>query len=629
MKKFFTFIFLPFFLLPSIFFSAVHKIQTIKPIIEEMLSHHVDHREYTPMIAARSLKIYLHTFDPEGIYFLTNEVSPYLNPTNVDLAQMVQEFYSSTFHHYFQLNKDVVHAIHRARKMRACIKTELLKKKNLEGSFSLQIQEPFTRTHDQLYQLLYTKMQNALIEHAKEKGLSDLDVEEKMKVLQFYEKKARGHEETYLHLGERNKEEISLRILKAIAASLDAHSMYYGDQEAKEIKAHLHKEVCGVGICLSETTSGVSITYVVPCSSAGFLGQPQVGDILLEIDGEEISGLYFHEVLRKLEGKEHSKVLLTLKKPSGSMEKVSLSREKIVLEEDRIHVDYEHFGNGIIGKIVLPSFYDNNQGISLESDLKEAIRDLRSLGSLDGLVLDLRKNAGGFLHQAIKVAGLFSHQGVVVIAKYADDKIEYTRSPDPRFFYDGPIVILTSKASASAAEILAQSLKDEGLAVIVGDENTYGKGSMQYQTVTDPEATKFYKVTVGRYFTMSLQSTQIEGVKTDIHVPTEFAPFTIGEKYLRYALSHETIHAKATIQEELKNILYRYQFRKKTKYEKMLPILKENSAKRLSQDRNFQLFKASLTHKEEASPRQFGCSDLQMKEAVNILKDMIFLSHLS
>jgi carboxyl-terminal processing protease len=257
---------------------------------------------------------------------------------------------------------------------------------------------------------------------------------------------------------------------------------------------------------------------------------------------------------------------------------------------------------------------------------------MKRQGKVYGVVFDMRDNLGGFLSQAVKVSGIFMTSGVVVVSKYAQGEIQYLRNVDPRVYYDGPLVILTSKMSASAAEIVAQALQDYGIGIVVGDPRTYGKGSIQYQTVTDPSAASFFKVTVGRYYTVSGRSTQIEGVQADIHVPTAYAPYNIGERYLEYALKNDQIppayidpltdiqgSSKMWFQ---KNYLPFLQ-KKESQWVQMLPTLKKNSQYRIDHNHNFQLFLKNM----DAGTVDIGMNDLQMQEGVNIIKDMISLSH--
>ncbi|MEI8329470.1 MAG: S41 family peptidase, partial [Chlamydiia bacterium] len=187
-----------------------------------------------------------------------------------------------------------------------------------------------------------------------------------------------------------------------------------------------------------------------------------------------------------------------------------------------------------------------------------------------------------------------------------------------------------------------QALQDYGVAVVVGDERTYGKGTIQYQTVTDQQARNFFKVTVGRYYTVSGRSTQIEGVKADIVVPTDYAPYNIGERYLAYPLKNDQV-APAYIdplydvdpKNKLwfqKNYLPNVQ-KKLSTWTKMMPKLKENSAARLSKNKSFSLFLSKINgNASQDSLVSAGVveeegvvGDLQLEEAVNIVKDMIML----
>ena len=238
----------------------------------------------------------------------------------------------------------------------------------------------------------------------------------------------------------------------------------------------------------------------------------------------------------------------------------------------------------------------------------------------------------------MKVAGLFISSGVVVISKYAEGEIHYLRNLDIRSYFDGPLVVLTSRASASAAEIVAQALQDYGAALIVGDERTYGKGTIQYQTVTDSNAPCFFKVTVGRYYTVSGRSTQIDGVLADILVPTEYSAINIGERFLEFPLKSDRV-ASAYL-DPLTDIDHRNRMwfqqnyipnlqKKLSIWAQMVSRLKNNTEHRLSADKDFKLF---LKAQEEVKAgrsfaltptENWGAEDLQMKESVRILKDMI------
>src|SRR3989338_7451418 len=351
------------------------------------------------------------------------------------------------------------------------------------------------------------------------------------------------------------------------------------------------------------------------------------------------------ELLKK---KDRSEIILGLRRIDPVMEKesffrVSLTKKPIAVKEDRIRSSYELVDGGVVGKITLQSFYENSDGVSSERDIREAIRSFRQAGELKGLVLDLRENSGGFLGQAVRVAGLFLGNGVVVISKYGKGDVHYLRNISGKRFFGGPLVVLTSKMSASASEIVAQALQDYGVALIVGDKHTFGKGSIQYQTVTDSKADMFFKVTVGRYYTPSGKSTQIDGVAADIVVPTHYAPYKIGEKYLEYPLPQDKVQPAfidpLTDLDERARRLFQMRYLPYTQrvvlfWKEHLPTLRQQSVERLSKDPDFQILKqkiASIQIRADSLPPNMVDEpilmsvDLQMKEAVNIVKDMMIL----
>lgn len=295
---------------------------------------------------------------------------------------------------------------------------------------------------------------------------------------------------------------------------------------------------------------------------------------------------------------------------------------------EEIKVTSEKFGNGIIASIKLDAFYQNDKGVSSEEDVKQALDKLES-ENLRGLILDLRDNRGGFLTQAVKVAGLFITDGVIVISKYSSGEEKIYRDTDGKAYYKGPLIILVSKLTASAAEIVAQSLQDYGVALIVGDEHTYGKGTIQTQTVTDGgDASSYFKVTVGKYYTVSGKTPQIQGVQADIVVPGPLSFVQVGEVFLKDTLPSDQIAPEyndtlSDVDPELKPWYMKYYLPnlqpRENEWVHFRDKLKAASGYRLQHNVDYQAFL-----KQEPSAFQPG-DDLQQKEAFNILKDMIYL----
>ncbi len=626
------------------------KIPDVRGIMEEMLIYHVEHKEMSSLLMRRAFKIYIEQFDPYRVYLLQQEVEPFFDPNPRLLQASTSNFRSDNLYEFIQLNLMIQMAIERARAWRREIQKEfILNDPSYESAGESYL--GYARNEKQLKGRIYRQLLHLLLEEKKTNQIAVWTPEQRARIFQLWQRRLQRKEDPYLiftpdgkFLGKEREENLfCIHSLHALAKSLDAHTAYFSTEEASGIRTSLEKQFEGVGVVLREGLDGVIISELITGGPAERSGKVEVGDLLVEIDEKAVYGISYEQILDIMRGNGKREIQLGLKRAANQeIVRVRLAKEKIIMQEERLQVSVEPFADGAIAKLVLPSFYEGGFLSSAEEEIRQAIKKLKKETNLKGLILDLRDNAGGFLTQAVKIAGLFITRGVIVVSKYAHGEMRYLRDIDGRIFYDGPLVILTSKGSASAAEIVAQALQDYGTAVIVGDERTYGKGTIQYQTVTDDNAKSFFKVTVGRYYTVSGRSTQIDGVKADILVPTEYAPFNIGERFLEYPLASDRIppayedslndieeRNKAWFQ---KNYLPFLQ-KQKTFWQKALPQLSNNSSYRINHNKNFVLFLQDQERYQGLSLRAYskpqnppwGNDDLQMIEAINILQDMIQL----
>jgi len=618
--------------------------ENVQEVMEKLFEYHIDQKEINTALMQRSLKIYLKNFDPSHSYLLEAEAFPYIHPSKESLQKAVYDFQNDRFTIYFALNQKIQDSIERARSWRAQWEQDPIQL--VEDAKKMHLQknkvETYAKTSAELKQRHYDRFVEFLGFHIQELNLpSTVGLEAKLVALS--EKQIANMENGYLGIDEERhtlsaadqEHLVLLHTLKALAHSLDAHTAYYSPEEAYAMKVQLEKGMCGIGVVLREGVDGITIQELIVGGPAEKSGRIMAGDTIVEVDGESVQGVSFARVLEIMKGKEGSKTVLGVVR-SGNLSHVELTRARIVLADKRVDVEAEPYGEGIIGKITLHSFYEGEDGLSSEKDLKKAIDELKAQGPLYGLVLDMRDNGGGFLSQAVKVSGLFISSGVVVISKYSDGSMKYYRAVDGSRYYDGPLVVLISRGSASATEIVAQTLKDYGVAIVVGDEQTYGKGTIQHQTVTNDRMNSFFKVTIGKYYTVSGKSTQIEGVKADIFVPSEFNYEEIGEAYLEYPVTPDWVESAyidtlADIDPYARKWFQKYYVpsiqQKQLQWDGLLPILRANSAKRVEQNKNYQLFIRQI--KEQIEPPEeisFGVNDLQMDESVNILKDMILIT---
>ncbi|MCM2283122.1 MAG: S41 family peptidase, partial [Bdellovibrionaceae bacterium] len=365
----------------------------------------------------------------------------------------------------------------------------------------------------------------------------------------------RTYDRNSKRLKEKNQEDLYADYLDSFGRSLDPHSAFMSRDVMEDFQIQMGLSLEGIGATLSSQDGFTIVEQLIPGGSAkqSNLIQPQdkivaVGQFGADGQATEMDNVIdmeLRDVVRRIRGPKGSKVRLTiLRKGQNGSERftVTLTRDKIKLEEDAAQLSFlEREVKGEKRKLAvlnLPSFYADARrgGRSSAADMKSLIKQAKEQKA-DGLVLDLSNNGGGSLEDAVKIAGLFFKTGNVV-KQSARDPIsgEITLDDeDPTVDWDGPMVVLTSRISASASEIVAGTLKDYERAVIVGGDHTFGKGSVQ--TVVDlPASLGALKVTVGMFFTPGGFSTQHRGVDGDVVLPGPYSTDEIGEKSLDYSL---------------------------------------------------------------------------------------------
>lgn len=626
------------------------KKQDVNHIMQEIFKQHVDKKAMTPEILKHSFRVYIDQFDPERIYLLESEVAPFEEIEGIDLEKAFENYSKGDFSVFERLDGVIQNAIYRARKMRE--KIEQNKKKLFDHNSSQagdygkwsdpDLKLPFVKTLPELEERIADHLIHFI--DAEKKRFGDKKVMDyQPQTLSIYNKYLENFENHYLYQDDLNKplpplqkeNLFSFHLLKALAGSLDAHTTVLNPAEAYDMRVRLEKGFQGVGIGFKQSENkALQVTSLVEGGPAEKSGKVEIGDRLVDVNGKNVENAPIDDVMKLLRNTSGASVKLVFKRGNKTIP-VELQRESIAVVEDRVEMSYVPYQNGVIGKITLHSFYQGSKGVSSQNDVEKAINNLRKIGPIKGLILDLRENSGGFLMQAVKVAGLFITNGVIVVSKYANGERHYYRDVNNGVSYDGPLVILTSKATASAAEIVAQALQDYGVALVVGDEHTYGKGTIQSQTVTDDKSTSYFKVTVGEYYTVSGKTPQIQGVKADIVVPSPFVDEHIGEEYLDYALNADTIAPSFDdtlndVDAEQKSWYLHYYMptlqKRSEKWREILPVLRINESKRLESNELYKKFMVTQKNNDAEAievRKKYWQEDVQMQEAVNIIKDMI------
>lgn len=626
----------------------------IKGVMTELLEQHFGGQAVTPAILQNALRLYIDHADPSHIYLLEGETKAFQNLDSQMLAGALKQINTQDYGIFLGLNQGLNQGIARASKLRHFDEATVSSifdeaRKEVSESKATYTYDPTAYAgSDKELELRVREDFVDFVAMQMERFGVDAVMANKDVVVAKYRHHLKNIEEEYADpkTNAESENQFSLHVLKALAKSLDPHTSFFDEGEAMDMKLRLEKGFDGIGIVTNELIDGFVITDLLADAPAIRSGKVKINDRLIKVDGKSVLGLDIKELTHVLhKGKAGDTIKLSLQRGSDSTNliEVPLTIETIVVKEGRVDTSFEKDGDGIIGTITLHSFYQGPKGVSASQDVADGIAKLQKQGKLHGLVLDLRDNSGGYLTEAVKVAGLFITNGVVVISKYSDGEVHYYRDLYGNQAYNGPLVVLTSRLTASAAEIVAQALQDYGVALVVGDPHTYGKGTIQAQTVTDDKSDSYFKVTVGQFFTVSGRTTQIRGVQADVVLPGEYSQLQIGESYLNSTISEDTVPPAyndplADVEPKAKqwyeqNYLPTVQPQEKI-WQQMLPELKKRSENRTANDSQYQGYLKQLAaynpgSKQEAEDTtrvaHFDVEAYQVKEADNILKDMIQL----
>ena len=371
--------------------------------------------------------------------------------------------------------------------------------------------------------------------------------EAKQKLIHRYELATRRAEEM-------KPDDIYGRFLEAFASSLDPHSSYLSQDSLEDFKIHMGLSLEGIGAVLSSRDGYTVVEEVVPGGAADLAGTLKPKDKIIAVGQEsgemvDVIDMDLRDVVHMIRGKKGSAVRLAVLRQGATTERVSirLVRDKINLEEQAAKlrfVQVESAGKSYkLAVLDLPSFYgDKDPGSRQATDDVARLLAQVKAEKPDGMLLDLSRNGGGLLEYAVRITGYFLTKGGVVAVGDSDDHSQVLEDPDDSIQFSGPLVVLTSRVTASAAEILAGAMKDYHRALIVGDEHTFGKGSVQ--TVAPlPPGLGALKLTTALFFRPGGESTQQVGVPSDIVLPSLTDIDDLGEKAQPYSLPAQSIHA--------------------------------------------------------------------------------------
>lgn len=406
--------------------------------------------------------------------------------------------------------------------------------------------EMYERWRKQLKFTTLSSYHDLLSDQQSKSNNSDLTTKTKEQIEEESRLSTLGNlEQTAIYFNDLRRDDWLSIYINSIAESFDPHTYYFAPQDKDRFDASMSGKYEGIGARLEKKMNEIRITELISGGSAWRQNKLQVGDIILKVrqenENEAVSvlGKRLDDAVKLIKGPKGTSVILTLKRVDGTIEDLKIPRDEIELEETYVKSSILKSDDYIFGVINLPKFYIDFEDLNSRNattDLKKEIQRLKSEG-MNGLVLDLRNNGGGSLKTVVDIGGLFIDKGPIVQVRSTGYDSEVLRDRDPSIIWDGALVILVNEFSASASEILAAAMQDYKRAVIIGSKQTYGKGTVQNiidlnkmiknNTNGDMGALKF---TTQKYYRINGGSTQLEGVKSDIVLPSRYTYMDMGEK---------------------------------------------------------------------------------------------------
>lgn len=507
------------------------------PIQMRFLARHVNYTELNKNLEARTVERFIKTLDGSKIYFTEADVAEVKGKLNNIFEKTRKGDCKALNESQALLKKRIAENIAMAQvylgkdfKFDPKTKITLDPKKRTYAKNKKEV-EAFQKKYIQL------QVANYIATDIKED-------EARTKVLKNYERSLK-------RASEEKPYDVYVAYLDAFATALDPHSTYWSSDQYSEFEISIRLSLEGIGATLSSKDGFTVVEQLMPGGAAEASGLVKVKDKIVAVgqgdDGvfEDVIDLELRDVVKKIRGKKGTKVRLKLlRQGDKGMDNlvVTLVRDRINIEDEAASITYhdKEINNKKmkVGLINLPSFYagDMTGQNSSAAHVKKLLRQAKD-NKADAIVLDLSTNGGGSLQDAVDIAGLFFREGNVVKQSSRNPMNGDTLADkDPMVDYAGPLVVLISRMSASASEIVSGTLQDYKRAVIVGGDHSYGKGTVQAVDDRLPKGLGALKTTIGMYFIPGGRSTQHVGVKSDVELPSTMIVEEFGEKTQDYSL---------------------------------------------------------------------------------------------
>ena len=532
-------------------------------IVSQLMDQHLSNRKLNDDISERALDMYLKNLDPQKVYFLKSDIEEFKSQWKTELDDMLKSG-----------NYEAAFAIFDRFKQRIAQRVELANRL-IEEEHDYDTEEEMVTDRDLLdYAETEAEIEDRWRKRIKYNLLvfqNDDDDEDSTSTKTPEERLKNRYRAFGKRMMQFDNDDVIEMYITSITTSFDPHTTYMSKSSFVNFQINMSLELEGIGATLQSTDDGLTvIRRLVPGGAADKGGKLKVEDKIVAVgqgtEGEMVDtiDMKLDNVVEKIRGKAGTTVRLAVMSPgSGDIKTIPIVRERIELKDSEaagVVFDAGKKEDGSpykIGVIDLPSFYTDMQARAKnKKDYKSTTRDVRKIlqdfnnQNVDAVVLDLRRNGGGSLTEAVDCTGLFIDRGPVVQVKNPYGTIEQLNDRDGGMAWEGPLVVLTSKFSASASEILAGAVQDYGRGLVVGDSSTHGKGTVQtmlnlmeilMQTRDAGPDLGALKITVSQFYRPNGDSTQKRGVLSDVTLPSITDHMDVTESDLEYPVEFDRV----------------------------------------------------------------------------------------